>query len=95
MPPLTNHHRAGLGLKAAWFGAEVLGDLMGGKGKQEQQTADSISQLPASGAVATQEQQQQASISAGVRSVPQILDSIRADYADDYFISGKGAMVSE
>jgi hypothetical protein len=45
-----------------------------------------------------QEQEQQASSSstttaaAGVKSVDQVLESIRADYAEDYFISGKGEM---
>jgi hypothetical protein len=74
---------AGLGLKAAWVGAEIFGDIMG-KNKQQQPDA-------------TQQQQQQSSSSAataaGVRTVDQVLESIRADYADDYFISGKGEMV--
>lgn len=74
-----HHHQTGLGLKAAWVGAEVFGDLMA-KGKQQQ------------------EQQQEANSSAtavaaaGVKSVDQVLESIRADYAEDYFISGKGEM---
>lgn len=56
-------------------------------GKNKQQQPD-----------AAQQQQQQSSSNAataaapGVRTVDQVLESIRADYAEDYFISGKGEM---
>jgi hypothetical protein len=65
-------------------GAEIFGDIMG-KNKQQQPDA-------------AQQQQQQSSSNAataaapGVRTVDQVLESIRADYAEDYFISGKGEM---
>jgi hypothetical protein len=71
---------SGLGLKAAWVGAEVFGEIMG-RGKQqadEQQPSSST----ATAVTAT----------GGVKTMDQVLDSIRADYAEDYFISGKGEM---
>lgn len=79
----VHHHQTGLGLKAAWVGAEVFGDLMAkGKQQQEQQRAGSSSNATAVAAAPP----------AGVKSVDQVLESIRADYAEDYFISGKGEM---
>jgi hypothetical protein len=69
-------------------GAEIFGDIMA-KGKGEQTAAADADEAP--------EQQPSSSSSvatapAGVKSVDQVLESIRADYAEDYFISGKGEM---
>jgi hypothetical protein len=71
-------------------GAELFGNLMGSKNKG-QQDADAADNASSS----TQQQQQpSASASGAAPSIAQVLDSIRADYAEDYFISGKGAMVN-
>lgn len=83
------HTHTGLGLKAAWVGAEIFGDLMG-KGKQQQQQEAGDSPSASSTAVAAAA----TTTAPGVMSVDQILDSIRADYQEDYFISGKGDMAA-
>jgi len=72
---------AGLGLKAAWVGAEIFGDVLG---KRKQSAED---QLSSSSSTATA-----VAPPPGVKTVDQVLESIRADYAEDYFISGKGEM---
>jgi len=67
-------------------GAEIFGDILG-KNKQpaeEQQQPSSSSSNPTATAVSAP--------SSGVKTVDQVLESIRADYAEDYFISGKGEM---
>lgn len=55
-----------------------------GKNKQSQ-AADAGSSTATTTAVA-------AAPPSGVKTVDQVLESIRADYAEDYFISGKGEM---
>ena len=70
LPPRNNTPRKGLGLKATWVAAELLGDasaaLSGGK-----QQAPSPSQ---------QQQGQQQGQQGRVRSVEEIVELIRADY---------------
>ncbi|KAF8060508.1 hypothetical protein HT031_004684 [Scenedesmus sp. PABB004] len=81
--------RSGVGLKATWFAAEALGDLMArGKKQQpeEQQPAAPASSLPAGGGAAAP--------GAGDAALAGVLEAIRADYAADYFISGKGDMTA-
>lgn len=74
---------AGVGLKAAWYGAEAFGELLA-KGKKADGEQDSSSKA---GTAAT--------AGSDVRPIEAVLDSIRADYAEDYFISGKGDMEGE
>jgi hypothetical protein len=69
----TNPHETkGIGLKAAWFGAELFGNIKaavkGGKAQEEPTSTPSTS--------------------APVRDTANIVAAIRADYAADYFISG-------
>ncbi|WIA35268.1 hypothetical protein OEZ86_003727 [Tetradesmus obliquus] len=73
----------GVGLKAAWYGAEVFGDLLA-KGKKAEGEQDSSSSEARAAAAA-------AAGSSG-KPIDAVLESIRADYAEDYFISGKGEM---
>jgi hypothetical protein len=63
-------------------GAEVFGDILGKNKKQAGDEQPSSSNTPTAVAAAA----------SGVRTVDQVLESIREDYADDYFISGKGEM---
>ena len=61
---------AGAGLKAAWYGAEVLGKLVSG-GKKGQQDAASTRKRA---------------------SWEEVKSGIRADYDENYFVSGTAAM---
>lgn len=94
----TRHaHRAGVGLKAAWFGAELLGNVQAAlrsasgaaassssdSGSSDRGSSSSTSGGGGSGAVGA---------SAAPRSVEECVASIRDDYALDYFISGAAAM---
>jgi hypothetical protein len=79
-PPATT----GVGLKAAWYGAEVFGDLLA-KGKKADAEQDNSSEVGTATAAA----------GSGAKPIDAVLESIRADYAEDYFISGKGDMAGE
>jgi hypothetical protein len=76
----------GVGLKAAWYGAEVFGDLLA-KGKKADGEQDSSSKAGTATAAAA--------AGSGAKPIDAVLESIRADYAEDYFISGKGDMAGE
>jgi hypothetical protein len=80
---IANRPCPGLGLKAAWKGAELFGDaaaaLAGGRG-------------PAAGAADAAPAPPSATEPAGPRPLEDVVASIRADYDLDYFISGAAAM---
>ena len=67
-----NSNETGLALKGVWYGAELLGKLIGGRAVGE--TSDK-EETPAE-----------------ALEWSELIESIKADYDDKYFISGKGSM---
>jgi hypothetical protein len=77
--------RTGVGLKAAWFGAELFGDLLSAiqPSSKQQQEPDQAQLL-----------QRENDDRPATRSVADVLASIKEDYAVEYFISGRGEMAA-
>lgn len=67
---------SGAGLKAAWYGAEIFGDILAKGQGQADNAANSSSSSSASTSTAA------APTPAGVKPIAAVLDSIRADYAE-------------
>lgn len=68
------HALPGAGLKAAWYGAELFGDLLA-QGKKAEVGQEASSEAAGTTTTTT------STPAPGVKSVEQVLESIRADYA--------------